>query len=86
MTEELHIYTIVVDDRHSDLEIETFINKDAAIDRAQKLANEYCRFPEDYEEINTEKWNNGVIFRADYSCESDSITVYDTSIKMEHKK
>lgn len=72
----MEVYIVITEDRHSDLEVEPFLDMQKALNRAKELANKYCRFPKDYEEINTEEWNNGAIFRIEYSCEGDSVTVY----------
>ena len=76
----MKIYTIVVTDCHSDPSVYTRESKSVAIMKAKELANEYCRFKDDYEEKELTDWNNGAIFRAEDSCESDNVTVYETDL------
>lgn len=65
------IYIVIVEDRHTDVEVIPFASKDAAILVARSLAKQYCRHEEDYEECDIK----GYLFNAVYSCEGDSITV-----------
>ena len=56
-----------------------FYDQGAAIEYARRTAKYYSRhFPEDYKEMPTEKLK-GWVFHADYSCESDSVTVIRTT-------
>ena len=76
----MEIFTVVVTDRHSDPDIYTYKSKQFAITNAITLAKKYCRFEDDYEEKELTDWPNGAIFRAEYSCESDNVTVYKTDL------
>ncbi|MCK5191804.1 MAG: hypothetical protein KAR12_17320, partial [Methylococcales bacterium] len=49
------IYLVIIEDRHSDLEVIPFICEHTAIKTAKELAKKYSRQPEDYEEINCDK-------------------------------
>ncbi|MCK5021479.1 MAG: hypothetical protein KAS32_30990 [Candidatus Peribacteraceae bacterium] len=46
----MKIYIIVTEDRHTDVEVKPYRDKDAAVEEAKRMAKEYCRFTEDYEE------------------------------------
>lgn len=76
----MKVFTIVVTDGHSDSSVYTKKLKEIAIARAKELANEYCRFDDDYEEKELTDWDNGAIFRVEYSCEGDNVTVYETDL------
>lgn len=73
------IYIAIWKDSHSDTTAHPFSNKQKAIEWAKEKANEYCRFPEDYEE-NDITHEDGQIFSVEYSCESDSICVVEKEI------
>jgi len=75
----MKIYIVVVQDRHSDPSFYPFTNPDKAIEVAKKLAKEYARFPEDYQEHDCGK-SQGWLFFADYSCESDCVMVVTTEL------
>ena len=64
-------FLIIVHDRHCDDSYHFYSDRDKAIIKARKLAKEYCRFPEDYQEESIEGWE----FYANYSCESDYVKV-----------
>lgn len=67
------IFVIIVQDRHSDVDVEVWLDRDKAVMRARNLAHEYCRHPEDYSEMQPlpADW----VFHATYSCEDDCIWV-----------
>ena len=73
----MEIYIVVVEDRHSNVGVIPFYNREAAIDRAREIAKGYCSFLEDYEENNY----GGFIFHATYSCEGDSVSVSPVVIR-----
>ena len=80
----MKIYIAIWKDRHSDTTAHPFSDKDGAINWARAKAKEYCRFPEDYEEHDYGK-DQGWIFYADYSCESDCIYVVESELDKEIK-
>ncbi len=75
----MNIYIVICQDRHVDTTAHPFTNPEKAIEWARRTAKEYCRFPEDYEEHDYGK-DEGWIFYADYSCESDCIYVTTTEL------
>lgn len=74
----MKIYNVIIEDRHSDVEVESYGNKIQAIARAKYLANKYCTHREDYKEHDyVKEW----LFFVEYSCESDSVRVVETELK-----
>lgn len=73
----MKVYAIIIDDRHSDTDVEVYADRERAIERARALAKEYCRREEDYQELQIADW----VFHAEYSCESDSITVLEKELQ-----
>jgi hypothetical protein len=70
------VFVVVVEDRHADVEVEVWTDRDAAIARARALAEEYCRHQDDLEEEPIKGWE----FYVRYSCEDDSIRVVKTTV------
>lgn len=44
------IYCVIINDRHTDVDVEPYTNLEDAVDFARNTAKELCRFQEDYEE------------------------------------
>ena len=65
------VYAVIIQDHHTDVDVEVWADQDAAITRGKALAKEYCRHTEDYEETAIPGW----LVHATYSCESDSVRV-----------
>ena len=78
----MEIYIVIVEDRHSDVEAIPYTNREKAIEVAKKLANKYCRYPEDYQEHDYGK-DSGWLFYASYSVESDSVRVVTATMDKE---
>ena len=75
----MNYYLVIVHDRHCDDGYYLFIDRKKAIRKARRLAKEYCRFPEDYEEEKIDGWE----FYARYSCESDFVKVEQVNVEDE---
>lgn len=74
----MKIYLSVVCDRHRDVEISAFKEKQSAIDEARECAEAYCSDTEDYEELApSDNW----LFHVTYSCEGDYAYVVESEIK-----
>ena len=73
------IYLVIIEDRHSDLEVKPFICEHAAIKTAKELAKEYCYDSDDYKEINCDI-NDNWLFCVNYSCEGDSVRVVKSEL------
>jgi len=70
------VFVVIIEDRHSDVDVEIWTEREAAIARARELAKEYCRHPEDYKEEQIADW----LFYAKYSCEDDSCRVVERKV------
>jgi len=70
------MYIVVIEDRHVDVEVLIFNDKDKAIAKGRELAKEYCRHQEDYEEEDLPVW----LFYARYSCEDDCVSVREVQV------
>lgn len=79
MSKQDIVYVIIIEDRHSDVEVEVWSDRGLAIDRARELAKKYCRHEEDYEEQEIDGWE----FMAVYSCESDCCRVIKSEVSDE---
>lgn len=72
----MKVYILIINDRHSDIDVEVFSDKEKSITQAKALAKKYCRHEDDYEERKVADW----IFYAQYSCEGNSITVLEKEV------
>jgi hypothetical protein len=72
----MRVFTVLLEDRHADAEVEVFMDREMAINRAKNLAKENDRHGE-YEEQQISDW----VFHATYSCEGDSVTVRETELQ-----
>ena len=70
------IYIVIIEDRHTDVVVLAYKNKEEAIEAGKKMAKDYCGREEDYEEHQIEGW----LFHAKYSCEGDSVTVQEIDL------
>jgi hypothetical protein len=70
------VFVVLIEDRHADVDVEVYTDRDKAIARGRELAKEYCRYEDDYEENTNPAW----LFNATYSCEGDNITVYEREL------
>lgn len=78
----MELYIVIIEDRHADTTAHPFTDKEKAIAEAKRVAKEYCRHPEDYQEHDYGR-DDGWLFYADYSCESDSVRVITTELDKE---
>lgn len=65
------IYCVIINDRHTDVDIEPYINLDDAVKYARNTAKELCRNQEFYKEIEIDGW----CFCAQFSSDGDSVWV-----------
>jgi len=77
-------YVVLTEDRHIDVQVDLFSEKDVAIDFARSEAKEYCKYPEDYQEEQEERYP-GWLFYAQYSCEG-SIRVIPVELDKRKEK
>lgn len=64
------IYIVAVEDRHSDIALYPFTNKEKAIEESRRIASNYSQHSGYYEERVY-----GSTFAITYSCEGDSVSV-----------
>lgn len=67
------MYVVLIQDRHTDTDAEVWQTRDKAITRADELAKEYSRNPEDIQNLRLP----GCVHFIRYSCEGDSICVLE---------
>ena len=70
------VFVVVIEDRHADVDVEIWTDREAAINRGRELAKKYCSRQDDYEESQIADW----LFYARYSCEDDSCRVIERPI------
>lgn len=75
----MKVYLVITQDRHVDVDVEVYDNKDVAIKRGKELAKKYCRNTKDYEESKVADW----LFYAIYSCEGDYVSVHEKDLLSE---
>jgi hypothetical protein len=85
MEEEMNIpeclYVVIIEDRHSDVEVELYSDEIKAVERAKEICQEYSNGPEDINEYLTDDMKEeGWIYNATYSCESDGVSVIKKKI------
>lgn len=76
------VYCILIEDRHSDVEVLLRSSESAALLEAKELALEYDRHG-DYEEhpVTEDMTRQGWLYYATYSCEGDSVRVIRREVK-----
>jgi len=68
----MKIFIVIWEDRHYDTTAHPFKDLDNAIEFAKVSARKYCKFSEDYEELDCSDID-GWHFSTTYSCEGDCI-------------
>ena len=81
----MKIYTVVVNDRHTDDDIYPFSDRDKAISEARKIAKEYCHHEQYYEEFSKGSWmlKEDWVFCVHYSTEDDQVFVVESTLDEE---
>lgn len=81
------IFIVVIQERHSDVEVEAWTNLNVAIDRAREVAEDYARFPDDIHEADDpdyglgEGWESGGWkFWLGWGPEGDSVRVQAVTV------
>jgi hypothetical protein len=77
------VYLVIIEDRHSDVDIEVWLDETKAIERGKSLALEYANGnPNELEEyLTTPMIESGWLYNVTYSCEGDSISVQKKETK-----
>lgn len=74
----MHVYLVVVNDRHCDLEVQAYVTIDSALDAAEKTVLQMARHEKNIEwdyKLNQWQINDGVCWLVPYSCENDYVQV-----------
>jgi hypothetical protein len=67
----MKVFVVIVEDRHYDVRVHLFSDRDAAVAWAKEKAKDYCNHIEDYEEREVPGYEVVI----GYSCEGDNIAV-----------
>jgi len=73
----MEIYNIIIEDRHTDVEVRSFRDREKAIETAKKIAKSLNRNIEDLEEKVIKDYE----FHITYSCENDFVSVVKTVLE-----
>lgn len=74
----MEIYLVIVEDRHTDTMVYPFTDMEKAISEARRIAHDYCRHPDYYQEYDYGK-DDGWVFYAKYG-ESDCVRVVKSEL------
>ena len=74
----MKLYVVILEDRHVDVQVEVFSDKEKAVARCWELARQDNRYPEEIEEIEVDM--EGWVLCLRYSCEGDSCRVFETEL------
>jgi hypothetical protein len=66
----MNVYLVILEDRHTDVQVEVFVTKGAAVGRAKQIVEEY-----DYTPTEPDKPVEGWPFHATLSGEGDRVCV-----------
>lgn len=79
----MKLWVVLIEDRHSDVEVEVWLSRDEALERAAELVVEYSRYPEDLSsgDLNDAMIQSGWIFYMRYSGEGDCVRVVETETR-----
>jgi hypothetical protein len=81
--EEMKIYAVIIEDRHTGTTFKAFSQSEKAVAYAKEIAFDYSReCPEDFEELKV----TGLLYFATYSCEDDSVRVIEVELNEEVAK
>lgn len=72
------VYLVILEDRHTDVEVRVFADRQDAIDHAEQIVEDY-----DYDDDKPALGNppDGWLFHAVLSCEGDSVRVEKAEVK-----
>ena len=73
----MKLYTVVVEDRHCDIGVEVFSDREEAIRYAKGICKEFARYPEDIKEVNQPAWEYLCYFSGDEDCVSVRVKILD---------
>lgn len=73
----MEIYNVIIEDRHNDVTVRSFFNRERAIEIAKETAFSLNRNKENLKEDIIKGWE----FYIEYSCEGDYIHVIKTKLE-----
>ena len=73
----MRIYIVIIEDRHSDMEVLPFSSADDAVKFAKKTARAYCRHGKVVAGLNDAMKKDGWLYYGQYSCENDNVRVLE---------
>lgn len=72
----MKVYLVILEDRHTDPQVEVFLSPETAIERAEEIVEEYDYEPEE-PETDARQW----LFQATLSCEGDHVHVIEAEVQ-----
>jgi hypothetical protein len=79
----MKIYCVIIEDRHADVMVYPFTDPEVAISEARRIAKDFCRHEEDYQELDVGR-AAGWLFYAVYSGD-DHVRVVTTELDKKTK-
>lgn len=76
----MKVFVVVTEDHHTDVDIEVFLTKEAAIARAWAIARASAGDIKDIEERDIKGWPSEYVFSLDYSLYPDHVTVIEKTL------
>ena len=73
----MEIYVVLIEDRHCDVTVELYANRDVALGRAMDIALDRAYTSDDIRVAEVKGWE----YYVEYSCESDSVRVEKVLVK-----
>lgn len=79
----MKVYVVFIEDRHAEVDVELFHDREAALTRARAIVEEYVHDPEDITEMEITKHMADAkwIYYCIYSCEGDDVRVLEKEFK-----
>ena len=71
------MYVLILEDRHTDVGVRIFTDREKAVGEAKKMAVEYAHREEDLEEEEISGW----LYYCRYSCEGDCVSVREVEVE-----
>lgn len=75
----MKVYALIIDDRHSDTDVQVFSTPESAVDAANAIATEYALRPEDIQGENYD----GFLLWIRYGVEGDHVAVLERELDAE---
>lgn len=70
------VYLAIIEDRHTDVQVEVFLSEESAVKYAKEYAVSHSRSGQiEEQELNDTMRSNGWLYHAPFSCEGDYVMV-----------